>query len=44
MMSEAVIENFGKPDVIVGVATGAIAIGVLVAQELALGLREHQSL
>ena len=36
MMSEAVIENFGKPDVIVGVATGAIAIGVLVAQELGL--------
>jgi orotate phosphoribosyltransferase len=36
MMSEAVIENFGKPDVIVGVATGAIALGVLVAQELGL--------
>ncbi len=36
MMSEAVLENFGKPDVIVGVATGAIALGVLVAQELGL--------
>ena len=36
VMSEAVIENFGKPDVIVGVATGAIALGVLVAQELGL--------
>ena len=36
MMSEAVVESFGKPDVIVGVATGAIALGVLVAQELGL--------
>ena len=36
IMSEAVLENFGKPDVIVGVATGAIALGVLVAQELGL--------
>lgn len=27
-------KNYGKPDVIAGVATGAIAIGVLVAQEL----------
>ena len=36
VMSEAILENFGKPDVIVGVATGAIAIGVLVAQELGL--------
>ena len=35
-MSEAVLENFGKPDVIVGVATGAIALGVLVAQELGI--------
>jgi len=26
--------QYGKPDVIAGVATGAIAIGVLVAQEL----------
>jgi orotate phosphoribosyltransferase len=29
-----VTNKFGKPDVIAGVATGAIAIGVLVAQEL----------
>lgn len=29
-------ENFGKPDVIAGVATGGIAIGALVAQELNL--------
>ena len=29
-------EKFGKPDLIVGVATGAIAIGVLVAQEMGL--------
>ena len=27
-------EEFGKPDVIAGVATGAIAIGILVAQQL----------
>ena len=26
--------QYGKPDVIAGVATGAIAIGILVAQEL----------
>jgi len=36
VMSEGVVENFGKPDVIAGVATGAIALGVLVAQELGL--------
>ena len=30
-----IVENqYGKPDVIAGVATGAIAVGVLVAQEL----------
>lgn len=29
-------ENFGMPDVIAGVATGGIAIGALVAQELGL--------
>ncbi|MCD6544485.1 MAG: orotate phosphoribosyltransferase, partial [Flavobacteriaceae bacterium] len=29
-------EKHGKPDVIAGVATGAIAIGVLVAQELGI--------
>ena len=33
-MSQAVVEKYGKPDVIAGVATGAIAQGVLVAQEL----------
>ena len=33
-MAKAIIEKYGKPDVIAGVATGAIAIGVLVAQEL----------
>ncbi|MDZ7615023.1 MAG: orotate phosphoribosyltransferase [Flavobacteriaceae bacterium] len=31
-----ILEKHGKPDVIAGVATGAIAIGVLVAQELGL--------
>ncbi len=36
VMSETVVESFGKPDVIAGVATGAIALGVLVAQELGL--------
>lgn len=29
-------KQFGKPDVIAGVATGAIGIGILVAQELGL--------
>jgi len=33
-MAKAIENSFGKPDVIAGVATGAIAIGVLVAQEL----------
>jgi len=32
----AVTNNFGKPDVIAGVATGAIPHGILVAQELGL--------
>ncbi|MGB0934038.1 MAG: orotate phosphoribosyltransferase [Lishizhenia sp.] len=31
---EAILEKFGKPDVIAGVATGGIAQGALVAQEL----------
>lgn len=35
-LSHTVIERFGKPDVIAGVATGAIAHGILVAQELGL--------
>ena len=33
-MVRIIEEKHGKPDVIAGVATGAIAIGVLVAQEL----------
>ena len=33
-VAKLVEEKHGKPDVIAGVATGAIAIGVLVAQEL----------
>jgi len=33
-LANIVIDKFGKPDVIAGVATGAIAIGVLVAEEL----------
>lgn len=33
-LAKIIIEKHGKPDVIAGVATGAIAIGVLVAQEL----------
>ncbi len=32
--SKVVLEEYGKPDIIAGVATGGIAIGVLVAQEL----------
>jgi len=33
---ETIEEEFGKPDVIAGVATGGIAIGALVAQEMGL--------
>lgn len=33
-IAKIVENNYGKPDVIAGVATGAIAIGILVAQEL----------
>ncbi|MCF6222282.1 MAG: orotate phosphoribosyltransferase [Flavobacteriaceae bacterium] len=33
-LTKIILEKHGKPDVIAGVATGAIAIGVLVAQEL----------
>ena len=33
-LAKIVTEKYGRPDVIAGVATGAIAIGVLVAQEL----------
>lgn len=35
-LAKAIEEKYGKPDVIAGVATGAIAIGVLVAEELGL--------
>ncbi len=35
-LSSAIIEKFSKPDVIAGVATGAIAQGALVAQQLDL--------
>jgi orotate phosphoribosyltransferase len=34
--SESIIECFGKPDVIAGVATGGIPQGALIAQELGL--------
>ena len=33
---EIINSNYGKPDVIAGVATGGIAIGALVAQEMGL--------
>lgn len=33
---EQINENYGKPDVIVGVATGGIALGALVAQDMGL--------
>ncbi|MFL0093827.1 orotate phosphoribosyltransferase [Tenacibaculum maritimum] len=33
-IAKLVEDKYGKPDVIAGVATGAIAIGILVAQEL----------
>lgn len=35
-IAKLVEEKYGKPDVIAGVATGAIAIGILVAQELGI--------
>lgn len=35
-MAEQIIRHYGKPDVIAGVATGAIAIGILVAEVLNL--------
>ena len=35
-LADAVLEKFGKPDVIAGVATGAIAHGILVAQHLGI--------
>lgn len=35
-LTNAILEIYGKPDVIAGVATGAIAQGVLVAQQLGL--------
>lgn len=34
--ADAIIENFGKPDIIAGVATGGIAQGALVAEQLGL--------
>ena len=33
-LAQAIVKKYGKPDVIAGVATGAIAQGVLVAEEL----------
>lgn len=33
-LSKVILDKHGQPDVVAGVATGAIAIGVLVAQEL----------
>ena len=35
-MARQIEEKYGKPDVIAGVATGAIALGVLVAEEMGL--------
>lgn len=35
-LASGIIEKFGEPDVIAGVATGAIAWGALVAQDLGL--------
>lgn len=35
-LAKIVEEKYGKPDVIAGVATGAIAIGVLVAEQLGI--------
>jgi orotate phosphoribosyltransferase len=35
-IAEMIVQKFGKPDVIAGVATGGIPQGVLIAQELGL--------
>lgn len=35
-LAKIVLEKHGQPDLIAGVATGAIAIGILVAQELGI--------
>lgn len=35
-LATQIVEAYGKPDVIAGVATGAIAIGALVAEELGI--------
>jgi orotate phosphoribosyltransferase len=35
-LEQSILTNFGKPDVIAGVATGAIAQGVLVAEAMGL--------
>ena len=35
-IAKIIEKKYGKPDVIAGVATGAIAIGVLVAQQLGI--------
>ncbi|NQX84539.1 MAG: orotate phosphoribosyltransferase [Flavobacteriaceae bacterium] len=35
-MAEHIVAHYGKPDVIAGVATGAIGIGALVAEQLGL--------
>lgn len=36
-LSKTILDKFGKPNLIAGVATGGIAQGVLVAQELGVG-------
>ena len=35
-LSATILDQYGKPDMIAGVATGAIAIGALVAQEMGI--------
>jgi orotate phosphoribosyltransferase len=35
-MAKLIEKKYGKPDVIAGVATGAIAIGILIAQDLGI--------
>lgn len=35
-LSELILEEYGKPEAIAGVATGAIAIGALVAEQMGL--------
>ena len=42
-MAKHIEKHYGKPDVIAGVATGAIGIGILVAEYLGLHFVDHSA-